>query len=281
MIGDRMDPNHDHPLFRKSLTRIEDWRVWKLRWQETSHVEELMGMLHVACDVSARDQANRTEFFDFLMMAADGWRDEAFMGSRNEVENAHRQSLAEKAFKMLAQYGFRRRQPGDEGQPEWLRFWLRDPLYFGLLRFLDDGDRRGGVLSRNLTYDEPGTHHETWAREFAVNLVAKTWDIDDGARGIFYPSEEASRATWRRHCANARPRYVRILQGIGRLDLLTRLPMGMDSEEHRVLRDLALKNPFIPSETYDTLETALLKGWQAPRVLVQVEAIMRARRKGR
>jgi len=276
-----MDEKHDHPLFRKPLTRIEDWDTWKRCWQETSHVEELMGLLHVACDVSARDQANRTEFFAFLMSAADGWRDESFMGSRNDIENALRQTLAEKAFKMLSEYGFRRRQPGDDGQPEWLRFWLRDALYFALLRFLDDGDRRSGLLARNLSHDPPRTHHEDWAHAFAVNLIAKTWDIDDGARGIFYHFEDESRAIWRRHCADARPRYVRILHGIGRLDLLTRLPMGMESEEHRVLRDLALRSPFLPTETYDTLELALLKGWPAARVLVQVEAIMRARRKAR
>lgn len=275
-----MQDDDDHPLLRKNISRIDDWTTWRERWQAAPHVEELMGLLHVAPHVAARDPANRREAFDFLLKVADGWRAERFLGSRSDAEGAYRQDLAEKAFKTLSEYGFHRRQPGDEMQPEWLRFWLAEPLYFGLLRFLDDGERRDSLLTRNLSYDPPSKHHEVWARDFALALIAKTWDIENNARGIFYASEEVSKMTWRRHCAKARPRYVRILHGLGRLDLLTAKDLWMDegSEEHRVLKALALQNPYIPNEAYASMHEALMKGWQASHVLTVVEATMRARR---
>lgn len=276
-----MDAKHDHPLFRKKFISIEDWRTWQDVWNGTTHLEVLMGLLHVAFHVTRRGGPDRSECVDFLLKVADGWRDEGFLGSDGGNLEAARKALAGKSFGMLADEFFRRRQPGEHMEPAWLRDILADPLYFGLLRFLDDGERRGSIMRRNLSLDSPRTHQEICAREFTLDFIAKTWNLEDGARGIFYSSEEASRVTWQRHCAKARPRYVRILHGIGRLDLLTRLPMIEDSAEHRVLRDLALRNPYLEKETYASLDEALLKGWPAPRVLTVVEAIMRAQRKAR
>jgi len=270
-----------HPLFLKGFTRIDGWPTWQARWKAAGHFEELMGLLHVLPIVAARDPGNRAEAFVFLLQVADGWRDERLWGSRSHLDNALRQDLAEKAFKTVAEYGFRRRQPGDEMQPEWLRFWLDERLYPALLRFLDDGARRENLLLRNLSHDPPSRPHEVWAREFALQFVAKTWDVENNARGIFYPSEDALKRAWRRRCADARPCYVRILHGLGRLDLLTFKDLWMDegSEEHRVLKSLALQNQYSPKETYASMHEALMKGWQASHVLTVVEAVLRARRK--
>lgn len=269
-----------HPLFLKTLDRLETWDAWRKRWDGTSYVDELSGLLHVAFDVADRDPANRKAFIEFLLEIADGWRDEKVVGAGTCVDYLYRKALAEKAFKTLSEHVFRHRRLGENLEPAWLRGLLIDPLYFNLVWFFDDAGRRAGILTCNLSHDPPKGHYEVWAREFILDLIAKTWDLEDGARGLFWPSEEEQRRMWRQHCADARPLYVRILHGIGRLDLLTRLPI--DRAAMVDLRELALQNPYLgANEKYRSIDEALLKGWQAPRVLVQLEAIQRAQRKSR
>lgn len=267
-----------HKIFWKPIGPIPDWATWKSMWKDAAYVESCSGLLHVAFDVLERDAASRADGIGFLLRIADGWRDENAFARDDDREGArYRKALAEKAFKALAERLFRRRPLGEYGEPAWLRGALVDSLFSGLLDFFGDGERRGSLLSRNLSYDPPKTHHEVWAREFLLELVNMTWDLENGARGIFHASEEALRLTWRRRCADARPSYVRILHGIGRLDLLTARSLSMDDASLAVLRDLALRNPFLPDEKYASQEEALLKGWPAARVLAVVEAVRRAR----
>lgn len=276
-----------HPLLQKELRMLRHWRLWKEAWDKTVNAEELMGLLHVACDMETQE-GESLERFTLLLEVADGYQDRkgltkpedyptfgvswgtlAPIGPVSEPVQI-RSAIAAKAMRVLRDR-ILKYEPTKQRYMPWL---VVEPEGFAkLLWFFDDADRR--LQGYNLAVCDDGRLNAD-VRTFAWALICSGWRFMPGAFGEF-SHDDTGRL--RDMFAAARPRFVRMLFRMGRLGSLIDVNkrwQDMGESEMDVLSAVALRRSSIADfGSYDGLGEALCEGSQAAQVLIAVEACLK------
>lgn len=285
-----------HPLLNMRLVPL-DWRGWKLQWEACTSPETATALLHAAFDVPVLRNGEVTERVLLFFRLADGHRDAESLVSPDEFkteaerETRHlklpdghaqagclyephkmRMQVAAKAYRVLCEDWLKFRQEHSHVGPGWMQWILNDRALAHTLWFFDDSDRRG-LFRGNLPDPDSKLHQaDTIARQFAYDLVRYTWAFQrrtcDWHR--LHP-DSVEFARWADIFRAARPRYVRILNALGRLDLLTHADYVADDASLQALEDLALRSPRYPE--FKTVEESAARGNPAAGTLLVARAI--------
>jgi hypothetical protein len=285
-----METNDTHPLLRKEFGMIRHWFLWKKAWDEAEHAEQLMGLLHVAFDMETSEPNDWIERYRFLLDVADGFEayDElkkpddyptfgctygtlAPTGIINERRQMRR-TVATKAMQVLCDRVLRF-EPTKGYQLAW-RF-TQPEIFEKLLWFFDDADRR--THGYNLSDRDDG-RISTATRAFVRALIGNAWRFLPNAFGDRFDrkDEESIRAMF----DAARPRFVRMLFRMGKLDLLVNIDKrwrDMGAAEMSVLCAVAKlrSNTNAGYGEYESRDEALCEGSNAAKVLIAIEACRR------
>jgi hypothetical protein len=284
-----MDKDDTHPLLRKKFGMLRHWCLWKKAWDEAEHAEQLMGLLHVAFDMEPSEQGDWIERYRFLFEVADGfeaydelkrpddyptfgctWGTLSPTGIISEPSQMRR-TVAVKAMQVLCDRALRF-EPTKGYQLAW-RF-TEPEIFEKLLWFFDDADRR--TRGYNLSDRDDGRISKA-TREFMRAFIGNAWRFLPGAFGEFNrQDEERIRSMF----AAARPRFVRMLFRMERLDLLVNIDKrwrDMGEPEMAVLRAVARlrSNGNATYGEYASLDEALSEGSKAAQVLITVQACQR------
>src|ERR1051326_4348006 len=128
-----------HPLEGRKLASISSWKEWKQLWEQATHKETLLGLLHVGLHIPSWVRDEIIDRLLFYLDIADGHND----GQPFEV-------VSQKAFVMLCKEVFSDDQrkehavPGVTYEPRWSRLIFHPGVLEKFLRFLrlNVGQRR-------------------------------------------------------------------------------------------------------------------------------------------
>ncbi|WKZ29554.1 MAG: hypothetical protein QY323_02385 [Patescibacteria group bacterium] len=301
-----------HPLLNMRLVPL-DWRGWKLQWEACTSPETAMALLHAAFDVPVAHVNEMLERVLLFFRLADGHRDEHGLtvssDFKSEVEremqhlrlpSGHaragclyephkiRMQVATKAFRVLCEEWLKFRwERSNNNEYGWMQWFLNDHAFDRLLWFFDDSDRRG-LFRGNLRDPDSKVHQaDAIARRFAYDLIQYTWSFQRETYDWHWlHPDSAEFARWANIFRAARPRYVRILNALGRLDLLTHANYVADDASLKALEELALRSQQYPE--FKTIEESASRGNPAAHTLLvarairkEVDAWEKKRRRGR
>lgn len=225
-----------HPLFDREIKSIRSWKEWKEAWSSTNQFEYLHSLLHSGFEISIGLERNFSDHEDRILSylaVAEGHVDNAL-----EYEHPMRK-LATKAFKVLCTNYFKSTAARNITY-SLDRTSLRElRIHEAILHFfrpVDRLDTNGELKLKNLQ-DLLG-HNESIVADFLSELIRLCWNHRIG----WHDPLIVDHTPLRKH----RPRYVEILTGLDRLDMLLsrkapNLDLIMDETSMDKLRELGVK----------------------------------------
>lgn len=272
-----------HPLLEHTLRLISGWKDWKQLWDQETHAERLLGLLHVGFDVSL-GRGERAERIVFYLSVADGHTWEL----RKEEERGEvvlnyttfgeyktwgkiRQQLAQKAFKELCQHLFKDEKEQDDDLPSWLSDLTHDNCIVldAVLAFFLPSDLAPEI--RNIPW--PKNHDTEVAAKFLIDVCQFAWN-PRGLRNRHWGEEKKIAEAFEQRC----PQFIRVLAGLRRFDVIAEYLSSLDEACCEMLRQIAFgKELYLPSppdwedhhRLPETLEEAALGGSGAAWTLLR------------
>ncbi len=274
-----MDVSASHPLMALRPHTICTWDEWRRLWDKSAYLEQFSSLLHCGFDVPAYHQSDTAaQRVQFYLEIADGhqyafesgFREKSDTARADELEQLktsarRRETLARKAFKVLAERFLATDQDGWGGAPSWTGVLSSAPALDKLLWFfrldrnrLSCGDRdRLPNLQRN---DSSRPDHATEvAKEFVLTLCRFGWR---------FPHDSRRHKAFVELLESRRPQLLELLCGIGRLGELKAFgTQWLDASCEAVLTQLAMRPRWLPN-----LEDTHGNGTRPPRSLEEAAA---------
>lgn len=275
-----------HPLMAGEISCINSWKKWKELWQGTEYAELRHSLLHFGFAVQADSTDEVIERVCLYLDIADGWKysrnfkkgeeDYSYLFGTvfgSEVNNLpeFRRFLAQKAFQSLCQNFFKNTAAKDYYVPSWARMATEHQVLEKILWFFRLNE--DVVDIPNLDPFDSTDHNMEIATKFIRDLCEFAWTCENNRWGRGEVYEEM-----KDELRKARPEMIRLLSGIGALDVLLNTgEYQLDKSCVKQLENIAMAyDRWLPSATSwsnehrkpRTLEEACFGNSQAARVLL-------------
>lgn len=286
---------HLHGIFNVQMGRHREYDIEKQEYPPYRESERLILLFEIAdgwADPANFDWRSSGERF-----SGAGYRNEErtyFVGygrgnTHIRTESEQRQALARKAFDLLCANFFKTsvlERPQDrEVADEALAYRIvSGPLLPALKRFFRIEEGRIRNLSR---HDDRRTDGEKHAVNFLLNLSKLLWEWKDlpirwSGSDEEKAQQEKENATMRALVLEARPWTIEILARLGKLDLLVKQVLAMDTACLDKLAEIAMRaelrsyqHPVMKDRKVATIDEACYAGSQAAW-LIKCHEIMAA-----
>lgn len=277
-----------HPLANKEISYFGTWQEWRKKWEATSDLAQLLGLLQFGFDTITEDTVDNEDRIRFYLDVADGHGGidnfGAYDPSRPDVqdqwfnamtERKRKKVIAKKAFNVLC-VRFFKNQNTKHGHPSWAILIVRMPKIFSSLVWFFRCDENGiQTRVRNLDYDAADEMDNNWkvAEQFAYDLCEFAYTFR-----FFGEYAGDNDRTIQKMFLDARPQLVQLLLGLRREDALLSNAFHAGEIEMRELARIALateyerNHPYSKSRLCTTGEEAYFSGSRAAKVLLLLRA---------
>ncbi|MFH0891167.1 MAG: hypothetical protein V1867_00135 [Candidatus Falkowbacteria bacterium] len=248
-----------HPLYQKNIKRFhETWPEWKENFTKAQIGSELIGLLHRGFDVNT-DREEEQDRIGFYLEVAYG-HNNSFLFHRplgincpNEEYRlaAETKKIAQKAWAMLCQKFFKE-DNGSSGSG-WRRLSHEPRVFDRIMWFFSE--------TTNIPHPHSENHHDIIALKFLANFSTYAWEEKWGTR-----MESGLRF------AAKRPLFIKILNEIKRLDILTKYWRELSPDDLVSLEEIALEDG-----RYTTLAQAAIaavNGSQAAQATIVLKVVI-------
>lgn len=250
-----------HPLFNRQIDFTLTWQECREKIDKAVKASDIVEALHNGFDATIIDKDEFRERIFLYLEVANGYdsiylfsstaerRDEMLdsIFGRCTVSDA-KKKIAQKAWAMLCQKVFRNTEEREYANPSW--WWIvkeDSQMIDKILWFFSEKDN----IPRGFYVKE---HNSRIAVDFLYTLAKLAWINHSDSRGHFEPPLN--------HFVENRPKFIRILSYLEKLDFLLKNWERVTEDDLAVLEELALfgRNDKDEGPKYKTVEEAAVGG---------------------
>jgi hypothetical protein len=283
MLENEKEVRQWHSLCNREIDFYISWQNWKEGMAKAQKAHEILGLLHYGFDIDTQGNEDQERIICYLEIAygydssrlfslPSERRDEEFHNIFGWCTKAEaRAKVARKAWTMLCQKVFKNTEKGDFRNPSWWEIITRDPqLLDKILWFFSERDN----IPRGISLNE---HNNQIAVDFLYTLAKYAW-IRHSSRHS-YGDEPLS------NFVDNRPRFIKILLYLGRLNFLALNWGRVTKKDLAVLEELALCEDGKKSgeKKYKTISEAAISNnennHEAARILITLKPMIEEKKR--
>jgi len=265
-----------HQLCNKEIDFSLSWEEWKEYFNKAQKAHEIIGLLHHGFDAETYERVDefRERIFFYLEMAygynsiglfslpEDRRDEEMFYGIFGRCTvSAARKKIAQKAWAMLCQKLFENTEEKSSASPSWWWIVKQDSQILDkILWFFSEKDNiPSGSIYKN-------KHNNRIAFDFLYTLAQLAWI--DHLGGWSYGESPLP------HFVENRPKFIKILGHLRKLDFLEKEWRKVTKQDMRVLEEMALLQDD-GKKKFKTIDEVAVDGSQYAQALIVLRALLK------
>lgn len=286
-----------NPLLSRKPLPISNWKEWLTHWENTTSLQEMLGLLHFGFDVETWSSQNEYTWKDrvlFYLSVADGWSDDMYLYVPDEDRECRyeigrdkygngiqktvrglRQDVATKAaslvFKELNQIPVAvSGKYGPEPNSAWESIFASDffPYIQSFFRITERSEFSNPEV-RNLTAGYVSRYHILQGSliQFITNLADAMWGWKEPS--YFNNDQQKEKAeALRARIEEAKPWMVEVLCRCGKVAKLEEWLLSFDEKCLEVIKNIALERG-VGDKQSQSVEEACYQGSKTAWLLIR------------